>query len=92
METKKVIKTRIDTVLPMLDERQRRIYLAAESQSIGWGGKSIIAQLSSVTRRTIAKGETEIFIAEKYTSKNRIRKEGGGRKKSLNISPKCYKR
>jgi len=87
METKKVIKTRIDTVLPMLDERQRRIYLAAESQSIGWGGKSIIAQLSSVTRRTIAKGETEIFIAEKYTSKNRIRKEGGGRKKIIEHQP-----
>ena len=39
-----IIKTRIETVIPMLDERQRRIYLAAEAQSIGWGGKSIIAQ------------------------------------------------
>ena len=55
METNDVIKTRIVTVLPMLDERQRRVYLSAEAKSIGWGGKSRIAELSSVTRRTIAK-------------------------------------
>jgi len=87
METNDAIKRRIETVLPILDERQRRIYLAAESQSIGWGGKSRIAQLSSVTRRTIAKGETESFYTENNTLKNRIRKDGGGRKKSTEHQP-----
>lgn len=87
METNDVIKTRIETVLPMLNERQRRIYLSAESQSIGWGGKSKIAQLSSVTRRTIAKGETELFVKEDDALKSRIRKEGGGRKKSVEHQP-----
>lgn len=91
METNDVIKTRIETVLPILDERQRRIYLAAESQSIGWGGKSRIAQLSSVTRRTIAKGETESFYTESGTLKNRIRKNGGGRKKSIIHQPEMLK-
>lgn len=87
METNDVIKTRIETVLPILDERQRRIYLAAESQSIGWGGKSRIAQLSSVTRRTITKGESESFYTENDTLKNRIRKNGGGRKKTIEHQP-----
>jgi len=50
METNDSIKTRIETLLPILNERQRRIYLSAEAQSIGWGGKSKIAQLSCVTR------------------------------------------
>ena len=86
METNEVIKLRIDTVLPMLNERQSRVYLSAEATSIGWGGKSIISKLSSVTRRTIAKGETESFVAEKSVSQNRIRKVGGGRKKSLSTS------
>jgi len=36
METNEIIKTRIEAVLPMLNEHQRRIYLSAESQSIGW--------------------------------------------------------
>lgn len=44
METDDVIKTRIETVIQILDERQRRIYLAAEAKSIGWGGKSKIRQ------------------------------------------------
>jgi hypothetical protein len=87
METDDVIKTRIEAVLPMLNERQSRIYLAAEAQSVGWGGKSKIAQLSSVTRRTIAKGESESLLNEDDTPKTRIRKEGGGRKKAVEHQP-----
>lgn len=87
MDTNDIIKTRIETVLPILDERQRRIYLSAEAQSIGWGGKSRIAELSSVTRRTIAKGEAESFVTMDASTKNRIRKEGGGRKKVIEHQP-----
>jgi hypothetical protein len=87
METDEIIKKRIENILPMLNERQRRIYLSAEAQSIGWGGKSKISQLSSVTRRTIAKGEAESFIENENVLKSRIRKEGGGRKKTVEIQP-----
>lgn len=72
--------------MPMLDERQRRVYLAAEARSIGWGGKSKIAELASVTRRTIAKGERE-SLGEDEVTKSRIRKEGGGRKKVTEQQP-----
>jgi len=87
METYDIIKTRIETVLPMLNERQRRVYLSAEALSIGWGGKSKIAQLSSVTRRTIAKGETESLVTEGGAIKTHIRKKGGGRKKVIEHQP-----
>ncbi|MGB4576903.1 MAG: ISAzo13 family transposase [Paludibacter sp.] len=87
METDEIIKARIEAVLPMLDERQARIYLSAEAQSIGWGGKSKIAQLSSVTRRTIAKGETESLLKEDNAPQTRIRKVGGGRKKTIEHHP-----
>ncbi len=87
MDTNDIIKARIETVLPILDERQRRIYLSAEAQSLGWGGKSRIAKLSSVTRRTIAKGEEESFVTMDTSTKNRIRKEGGGRKKVIEHQP-----
>lgn len=91
METNDVIKRRIETVLPILDERQRRIYLAAEAQGIGWGGKTKIALLSSVTRRTIAKGSNESVKIEAGTSNNRIRKKGGGRKKITEHQPEILK-
>lgn len=91
METDELIKRRIETVLPILDERQRRIYLAAEAQSIGWGGKTKIALLSSVTRRTIAKGINGPVKFESGTSNNRIRKKGGGRKKITEHQPGLLK-
>jgi hypothetical protein len=85
METNEVIKSRIEKVLPILNERQRRIYLKAEAESIGWGGISKIAELSSVTRRTIAKEITELSVNAGSTVTNRIRKEGGGRKKEVEL-------
>lgn len=91
METDDIIKSRIEAVLPMLNERQARIYLSAEAQSVGWGGKSKIAQLSSVTRRTIAKGENDSFLKEDNATKTRIRKKGGGRKKSVEHQPGLLK-
>jgi len=78
-------------VLPILDEHQRRIYLAAESHSIGWGGKSKIAQLSSSTRRTIAKGEKELVNSQNDSKQNRVRKKGGGRKKIIELQPDMLK-
>jgi len=91
METNDVIKRRIEAVLPMLNERQRRIYLSAEAQSIGWGGKSKIAKLSSVTRRTIAKGEKDLPIVQDDATKSRIRKEGGGRKTAIELQPEILR-
>lgn len=87
MDSVEIIKTRIHTILPLLNERQSRIYLAAEATSIGWGGKSIISKLSSVTRRTITKGENESFASILSDAKNRIRKVGGGRKKTTVHQP-----
>jgi transposase len=87
MESDAIIKTRIDAILPLLNELQIRVYLAAESQSIGWGGKSKIAKLSGVSRSTITKGENEVDVSKEILSKNRIRKMGGGRKKVTQHKP-----
>lgn len=45
MEADYIIKERIETILPLLNERQSRAYLSAEAKSIGWGGKTKIAKL-----------------------------------------------
>jgi len=84
MEEDTVVKERITTILPLLNERQSRIYLAAEAKSIGWGGKSKIALLSHTSRKTIAKGQKE---PQGQELTNRIRKAGGGRKKIIDKNP-----
>jgi hypothetical protein len=33
-----IVENRIKRMLPMLDEKQRRIYLATEAESLGCGG------------------------------------------------------
>ena len=87
METDEIVKIRIEKVIPFLNELQRRVYLGAEAQSIGRGGTTKIAKLSSVSRRTIAKGAAELFITEKGEAKTRTRREGGGRKKIIEHQP-----
>ena len=54
------IQARIKSVLPILDECQKRLYLAAESRSLGWGGNSIISSLSGICRESIARGKSEL--------------------------------
>lgn len=60
MEDEKIKKKRIETLLPMLYDRQIRIYLASEAQSTGWGGQTKIASLSGKSRFLIARGEKEL--------------------------------
>jgi hypothetical protein len=77
------IKKRIQTMLPLLDERQSRMYLASEAQSIGWGGQAKIASLSGKSRFLIARGERELQNPAFEPSPNSIRSKGGSRKKEV---------
>jgi len=87
-ETDKVIEKRIHSVVHVLDERQRRIYLGAEAESIGWGGISKIHHLSGFHRKTIATGQAEI---NQEKEKGRIRNKGGGRKTEVEKHPELLK-
>jgi hypothetical protein len=77
------IKDRISTMLPLLDEKQSRLYLAAEAKSCGWGGKSKISRLSGVNRMLISRGAKELKNPDIQSPKDRIRKKGAGRKKEI---------
>ena len=77
----------IKTMLPLLDEKQRRLFLASCANSIGRGGLKQVCEISGASKNTIIKGQRELKhgIGEED---NRIRKSGGGRKKSREINPK----
>ena len=81
-------ENRIKTMLPILNERQRRLFLAAEAEAIGYGGISQISKVSGVSRLTITQGVKELKSEAVNTLNNaRSRKEGGGRKKITEIYP-----
>jgi transposase len=65
----------------LLNERQRRLYLANEAKAIGYGGVSQVSRISGVSRVTITQGLSEINKdGYKPVHTDRCRKEGGGRK------------
>ena len=65
---------RIRNMLPMLNERQRRLYLANEAKAIGYGGISQVSQVSGVSRVTITLGMSEI-----NSKGHRLRIDAGGK-------------
>ena len=79
---------RIRNTLPLLDERQRRIYLANEAKAIGYGGITQVSKVSGISRVTITHGMAEIN-SEGYQAKaeKRRRKKGGGRKPIVTKNP-----
>ena len=64
-ESDKALQKRMGIMLPLLNERQSRIYLGAEAESIGRGGISTVHKLSGANRRTIAAGVKEIVAGVK---------------------------
>jgi hypothetical protein len=75
------LRLRIVTMLPELNERQRRLYLASEAKSLGYGGVTRVSRISGISRVTINQGLNEI---EDTTAQEneilRCRRRGGGRK------------
>ncbi|MFO7952890.1 MAG: ISAzo13 family transposase [Bacillota bacterium] len=80
------IKKRYDAISPFLDEKQRRLFVAAEALSFGEGGITKVAQTLGVTSNTISKGIKELQNPETIETE-RIRKPGGGRKRTVDLDP-----
>ena len=71
---------RIKRMLPILNERQKRLFLAAEAESMGHGGVKAIHELTGVSMTTIIQGKKELEQADGKEDHSRVRKSGGGRK------------
>jgi len=65
-------------VEPVLDERGRRLWAAAESRVIGYGGDSVVSAATGLARQTIRNGRREIEAGVEMPG--RIRRPGGGRR------------
>jgi hypothetical protein len=74
-----VLAAKFAAILPHLDERQRRLLLAAEARSLGYGGVSLVARSAGVSRVTVTAGVEELEAGGEPTP-GRARRPGGGRK------------
>jgi hypothetical protein len=89
---KTALQTKWNVLSPMLDERARRLWAAAESESLGWGGVTLIAAVTGLSRQTIHSGLDELHAvakgdSSKSATEGRMRTEGGGRKSLAESDP-----
>jgi len=85
MENEAMIRKRFEALSGFLDERMRRLVAAAEARAIGYGGVSRVARATGVSQRAIHVGMGELAQPGPAPTrgKTRIRKSGGGRKKTV---------
>jgi hypothetical protein len=84
----RVLADKLAAILPCLNERQRRLLLAAEARALGHGGVTVVANAAKVSRPTIHQGMKDLAhgTAGDRTSV-RARRRGGGRKRLCEKDP-----
>src|SRR4051794_5387037 len=76
------VKARFQLLAPFLTERTRRLAAAAEAATIGRGGIARVSRATGVSRRAIASGLGQLKAPDDLGAA-RIRRPGGGRKKTV---------
>jgi hypothetical protein len=75
------IELRFRCLAPLMDERVRRQWAAAEALSYGWGGVTAVGRATGIAQDTIRKGVAELRMREAGIAiESRLRRVGGGRK------------
>src|SRR5256885_486586 len=76
----------------VMDERVRRQWPAAEALALGWGGISLVASATGISRTTILAGVRELKAQRNsdVLPSPRIRRPGAGRKLLVETDPALW--
>ena len=93
MQSDILLKKKYEEILPILNEKQTRFILGAEAKSMGRGGLSKVSKLSGISRVTLNLGIKELgsIASEDVVKNERVRKQGGGRKKETDKNSEIEK-
>jgi DDE family transposase len=83
------IRRKFRLVAIELDERRRRQWAAAEAREVGWGGISLAARATGLSRPTIMAGLKDLQLSSKRraVAAARVRCPGGGRRALTQADP-----
>ncbi len=81
------LRAKYVALAPMLTERSRRCWAAAEARALGHGGIATVIHATGISRSTIQRGLRELEATSAATPSTRIRRTGGGRKSLTAIDP-----
>lgn len=81
-----IVRTKFMSISGLLDERARRVWAATEARAVGWGGVSLVAEATRMSRGTIYAGLKELAEGNVAAGGSTpptarwTRRPGGGRK------------
>jgi Rhodopirellula transposase DDE domain len=82
----RLCRAKYKALAPALTERARRIWAATEARAAGRGGITVVARATRIAYSTIRRGLQEL-ASKAPVEPQRIRRPGGGRKKTLEKDP-----
>jgi hypothetical protein len=79
-----IVRRKYLSLDPLLDERLRRLWAAAEAREIGWGGVTAVSLATGLSQTTIAAGLRElqagVTSGDSEGARGGVRRPGGGRR------------
>src|SRR5271168_5457065 len=78
------IRARYAAIKDQLDERGRRLFVAAEKAAAGYGGTAAVSRATGVARSTIIRGAKDLAAP---SATGRVRRPGGGRRAKSKADP-----
>jgi hypothetical protein len=91
---RRAIDEKYSVLRDLLDERMRRLWAAAEARSLPYGGISVVASVTGLSRTTILAGIKELRdkpSVRLLKKDSRVRRPGGGRKSLKDLDPTLEK-
>ncbi|MBY0230866.1 MAG: ISAzo13 family transposase [Gemmataceae bacterium] len=82
--TEASVRQRFFDLADTFDERQRRLWAAAEAKALGYGGVSLVSRITGVSRRAIHSALGELESAD-APPPGKVRRPGGGRKPVVRV-------
>jgi hypothetical protein len=86
MRTDAAIGQKFRALASRLNEHTRRVWAATEARALGYGGISLVARATGISRRAILVGLREIEAGD-ILPEGRVRRPGGGRKSGVEHQP-----
>src|SRR4051795_9856384 len=81
------IQRKYRSLLPEMDERRRRQWAAAEARELGWGGISLVARATGLSRPTITAGTRELDQPDTQRAAQAARVRRPGVADSAGVAP-----
>ena len=78
---------RYGAMVATLDERTRRLLLGAEALAAGRGGQAAVVRATGASAATVRRGLRELSAPAEDLERGRVRRPGGGRKRTADLDP-----